>query len=266
MSERRLTIMVHGETGAGKSWLGNTAPGPRLVLDAEGRADYLHDTLADPSGKTNQKVIYWDPHEPPPEGSSDPSVVTVVDVQEFNDVALPYKWLASGQHPFNSVIIDSLTEVQQRLIDKVAGTSQLQHNAWGEVLRELDGYIRKFRDLRKNKIRPLWAVVVIAGSQEKDGKQRPLVQGQIATRAPFHFDVVGYMGKRFTPEGSKERYLVIDGFDTALVAKDNTHDLNAHYGDTIINPSLSAMLTVLNATPTEQAEAAPANNTGENIQ
>lgn len=44
--------MIHGETGAGKSWLANSAPGPRLVLDAEGRADYLHDTIADPSGKT----------------------------------------------------------------------------------------------------------------------------------------------------------------------------------------------------------------------
>jgi len=261
LTDRRLTILIHGETGAGKSWLANSAPGPRLVLDAEGRADYLHDTLADPSGKTGQRIVYWNPRDDIPAESSDPSVTTVVDVQEFSDVAMPYQWLASGKHPFNSVVIDSLTEVQQRLIDKVAGTSQLQHNGWGEVLRELDAYIRKFRDLRKNKVRPLWAVVIVAGSQEKDGKQRPLVQGQIATRAPFHFDVVGYMGKRFTPEGGKERYLVIDGFDAALVAKDNTHYLTDHYGDTIINPSLSAMLAVLN-TP-EQDASAPANTTGE---
>ena len=256
MTDRRLTILIHGETGAGKSWLANSAPGPRLVLDAEGRADYLHDTLADPSGRTGQSIVYWDPHNDIPEESADPSVTTVVNVQQFSDITIPYQWLASGKHPFNSVIVDSLTEVQQRLIDKVAGTSQLQHNGWGEVLRELDGYIRKFRDLRKNKVRPLWAVVVVAGSQEKDGAKRPLVQGQIATRAPFHFDVVGYMGKRFTPKGAKERYLLIDAYSDEVVAKDNTHYLNDHYGDTIINPSLSAMLAVLN-TPNGEATDAP---------
>ena len=248
---KRLTMFIHGESGAGKSWLANTAPGPRLLLDAEGRAEYLK---ADPATRTPQKIVEWDPRTAIPQESADPSVLTVVNVQEFADITLPYQWLAKGVHPFNSVIIDSLTEVQQRLIDKVASTSQMQHNQWGEVLRELESYIRRFRDLRKNKVRPLLAVVVVSGSQDKDGKQRPMLQGQISTKAPYHFDVVGYLGKRLTPEGDRQRYLLIDGFVDGFVAKDNTDDLVHHYGDTIINPNITEMLRILNNT-----ESSPTN-------
>ena len=243
---KRLTIFIHGESGAGKSWLANTAPGPRLLLDAEGRAEYLK---SDPVTRAAQRIVTWDPREAIPAESADPAVLTVVNVQDFTDITLPYQWLAKGDHPFNSVIIDSLTEVQQRLIDKVASTSQMQHNQWGEVLRELESYIRKFRDLRKHKTNPLWAVVVVSGSQIKDGKQRPMLQGQVATKAPYHFDVVGYLGKRLTAEGAKERFLLIDGFIDGFVAKDNTDDLVFHYGDTIINPNISDMLAVLNTEP-----------------
>lgn len=243
---KRLTMFIHGESGAGKSWLANTAPGPRLLLDAEGRAEYLK---ADPATRTPQRIVEWDPRQQIPAESADPGVLTVVNVQQFSDITLPCQWLERGEHPFNSVIIDSLTEVQQRLIDKVASTGQLQHNQWGEVLRELESYLRRFRDLRKNKVRPLAAVIVVSGSQEKDGKQRPMLQGQISTKAPYHFDVVGYLGKRVTAEGSKQRYLLIDGFVDGFVAKDNTDDLVHHYGDTIIDPNISAMLAVLNTEP-----------------
>ena len=256
---KRLTIFIHGESGSGKSWLANNAPGPRLLLDAEGRAEYLK---SDPALRTPQKIVEWDPRTPIPAESADPAVLTVVNVQTFTDITLPYQWLAKGEHPFNSVIIDSITEVQQRLIDEVASTSQMQHNQWGEVLRKLEATIRNYRDLRKNKVRPLWAVVVVGGSQDKDGKQRPMLQGQIAIRAPYHFDVVGYLGKRFTAEGGRERYLLIDGFAVGFVAKDNTDDLVFHYGDTIINPNISDMLAVLNTEPQTTTEAT-ASNTGD---
>lgn len=241
---KRLTIFIHGESGSGKSWLANTAPGPRLLLDAEGRAEYLK---ADPATRTPQRIVEWDPRNPIPEESKDPSVLTVVNVQEWTDITLPYQWLQKGDHPFRSVIIDSITEVQQRLIDKVASTSQMTQNQWGEVLRELEASIRRFRDLRKHRTNPLLAVVVVSGTQEKEGMNRPMLQGKISSKSAYHFDVVGYLGKRITAEGIRQRYLLIDGFVDGFVAKDNTDDLVHHYGDTIIDPNISDMLRVLNA-------------------
>ena len=245
---RRLTLFVHGETGTGKSWLFNTAPGPRLLLDAEGRADYLADLRVDPTGMTPQRIVRWNPVDPIPADSADPDVVTVVSVLDFDTLKLAYRWLASGEHPFRSVGVDSLQEVQQRLTDAIAGTNPMRTQDWGTALRELDGLIRNLRDLRGHPTNPVDVVVVVAGSAPKDGKDRPMVQGQMQNRAPYHFDVVGALRKGIDAEGNRVRYLTIDGYVGDVVAKDNTHLLSATYGEHIFNPDISAMLTVLNPT------------------
>lgn len=247
MTARRLTALIHGEPGSGKSWLINSAPKPLLLLDSEGRAEYLADLVADPTGATPQPIVYWNPRDPIPEESSGDNVVTVVNVQEFGDLERAYKWLASGTHPFRAVAVDSITETQQRLIDKVAGSDQMRLQDWGTVLRELEKFIRNLRDLRAHPTNPLWAVVVSAGTHDKDEKNRPMLQGQISLKIAHHFDVVGYMFKHRDPTtGEKQRHLMIDGYVEDVQAKDNTHVLSSHYGDVIINPDISAMLRVLN--------------------
>lgn len=237
---RRLTLMIHGDAGHGKSWLADTAPGPRLLLDAEGRADY-----------TPSRKVEWEPRHAPPAGL-EPGDTAVVDVQDFDTVRLAYQWLASGQHPFKSVIIDSITELQQRVMDSVTGSAtiqpELQH--WGNVLREMETLIRQMRDLRKHKTNPLWAIVVTAGSKERNAKQRALLSGQLADRVAYHFDVVGYLTRQLGSDGAEERRLYIKPFGP-IEAKDNTHLLSQHYGASIVEPNVTSMLEVLNPVPEE---------------
>lgn len=255
MTERRLTLLVHGEPGSGKSWLVNSAPKPLLLLDAEGRADYLADLDVDPSGLTPQRLVRWNPRDPVPEESAEPGTVTVVSVQEFRDLELAWNWLSSGKHPFRSVAVDSITEVQQRLVDKVAGTAQLQHGDWGEVLRELEKMIRNLRDLRSHPSNPLWAIMVVAGTHEKNKKNRPMLQGQLSIKIAHHFDVVGFLYKhRDSVSGEKQRIMLIDGYVEDIQAKDDTHVLSAVYGDTITNPSITDMLKTLNPQAAKEAE------------
>lgn len=236
----RLTMLVHGDSGVGKSWLGASAPGPRLVLDGEGRGLYY---------PTPSKV-WWDPRNPLPEVDSDGNPITtdttvIVDIHNFGDWERAYQWLASGNHYFRSVILDSLTELQQRCIDSVAGTSQMQTNQWGDVLREMDSLVRKMRDLRTHPIKPIDALVVIAASHEKNGKQRAMLQGQISLRVPFHFDLVGYLTLQLDGAGQEYRSMLIKPIGL-YEAKDNTDLLNKHYGTYITNPNVTEMLDVLN--------------------
>lgn len=261
MTERRLTLFVQGDPGAGKSWLGNTAPKPMLLLDAEGRSEYLADLNKDPSGMVAQHIVHWDPRDPIPAESAEPDAVTVVEVQDFNAIPLAYKWLQSGQHPFRSVGIDSITEVQQRLIDRIAGTDQMRTQDWGEALRELEKVVRDFRDLRKHPTNPLWAVVVACGTKDKDGSEAALLQGQLADRIGYHFDVMGYLGKRVNKStGDRERYLIIDGYRDGVTAKDNTHHLSHHYGEEILYPNISEMLNVLNPPTNTNTETTEGSN------
>lgn len=253
MSARRLTLMIHGDAGHGKSWLADTAPGPRLLLDAEGRADY-----------TPSRKVDWNPRQPPP-ADLGPADTAVVDVQDFDTVRLVQQWLASGQHPFKSVIIDSITELQQRVMDSVTGSPtiqpELQH--WGNVLREMETFIRRMRDLRKHPTNPLWAFVVTAGSKERNAKQRALLAGQLADRVAYHFDVVGFLTRSLSADGGEERRLHIKPYGP-IEAKDNTHLLSQHYGASIVDPNVEQMLLVLNpelAGPpasTPEPEEAPA--------
>ncbi len=249
---RRLTMLVHGDSGAGKSWLTNTGPGPRLYLDGEGRAEYLADLRADPTGMTPQKLVTWDPRYAIPPESSDPDIVTVVDIFKIQDIEAVYAFLRSGEHPFRTVAVDSLQEIQTRLKEDIAGLEQMRTQDWGEALRRLDSLIRDMRDLRKHKTNPLDALVIVAGSAEKDGKKRPMLQGQMALRAPFHFDVVGFLQKGINAEQQRVIYMTIDGYVNDILAKDNTHVLSHTYGENIVFPNIEHMLGVLNPAPSAE--------------
>lgn len=179
--DRGLTLLVHGETGSGKSSIAVTSPAPRLLLDIESGYRFLP-----------IKTIKWDPmREAPPvyDGTWDTVVVVVHD---YNTVLRVYEWLRSGQHQFRSLIIDSISELQVRLFDQLAGEEQLKMAQWGEVLRKMGGLLRNIRDLTTHPTNPLEAIVLTAMTrQDKDGVFRPYLQGQLAVMAPYLYDVLG---------------------------------------------------------------------------
>jgi len=167
--------------------------------------------------------------------------------------------LQSGKHPFRSVGVDSITEIQQRLIDDAAGVDQLKHGDWGDVLRRGERFIRDLRDLREHPTNPIISLVVIAGTAEKSSEMSPMLQGQLGVKISHHFDTVGYMQKRKNPETSeKERILWIDSYVGGIIAKDDSDDLVMHYGEFITNPNIYDMVRVLNPVAEETTEDAPA--------
>lgn len=234
---RSLSICVHGEPGVGKSWLAASSPAPRLVLDAEGGARF-----------TRGRKMYWDPaaYGPPAapaEGEWDTCVVSVKEWRTFEQV---YGHLVTGNHPFNSIVIDSLTEIQRRLVDVTAGIDQPTNNQWGEVLRRMEDQVRKYRDLLENPVRPIQCLVLVALTKLGSGKFRPFVRGQLELTLPGYVDVVGYLNLELGPDGEMQRKLTINPLGD-IEAKDRTHALTAAYGYALYNPDLSVMLDVIDA-------------------
>lgn len=230
---------MHGESGVGKSWLGDSAPYPRLVIDLEGRARYT------PSGPK----IAWDPRAGGPPLADGTWATCVVTITSFDELNMVYQWLRSGQHHFKSVVIDSLMEAQKRCIDSVSGTSALQTQDWGEVLRKLEALVRSYRDLTLLPTNPVEVVALIVGSVDADGTRRPLLQGQLKTTVPYYIDVVGYLF--MVPQaaelgGGFVRSLLIQP-QPGFVAKDGTDALSRHYGPVISSPNLDEMHKVLEA-------------------
>lgn len=176
-------MLVHGLSKSGKSTLAVTAPAPRLLMDVESASRFLP-----------IRSIEWDPKiSPPPEYDGTWDTV-VVPTRSWEDVQQAYAWLASGQHPFKSLIIDSVSELQVRYIERTSGRTQPQLQGWGDIFRAVSGLLRDLRDLTMSPVKPLECVVLTAMTkQDREGRWVPYVSGQLQTVLPYLWDVTAYL-------------------------------------------------------------------------
>lgn len=229
---------LHGMFLAGRSMipthnstLGDTTPAPRVVLDAEMGSRF-----------TPSRKIEWDPvrYAPPvPDGTWDTAIVTVRDYATVNKA---YEWLNSGNHPFKSVILDSISEIQQRGVDAIAGSDIMKTQDWGTLLRQVSETVRKFRDLTTHPVTPMDAVIFIAMAKKPDNESwRPYVQGQLATTLPYYVDLCAYLQQVTLEDGTSVRRLFIDNVPGYLVGE----RVGGRLGQYIDNPTVTGMLDMI---------------------
>ncbi len=244
----RLTACIYADPGMGKTPTALTAPGPILLIAAElDGAEFIRPDRQRP----------WDPlREQPPEddGTWDIAVVYVTD---WDVVKAAVEYLKAGAHPFQSVVIDSISELQLSLKAKLwsdsrtgRGTEQL----WGFLLDDMLDTIRAIKATLRHPDNPIQAFVVTAHAEEKNGKVQPFVQGGLLPALPRIFSVIGYLyaddeeGPSSSPE--QRRLLIAPTGD--IVAKDRTTSLpggglSAAYGPILTGPlDISEMLNTLN--------------------
>ena len=187
--QRSLTMMVYGGSKVGKTTFAATAPYPRLMLDVETGHRFLP-----------INVKYWDPlREEPPvaDGTWDTCVVNVAD---YDTVLKAYEWLRSGKHQFKSLIIDSISELQEKCMKKLAGNEAMKMQQWGELLRHMGGLLRDLRDLTMHPTAPLEAIVLTAMMKtDQQGLNHPYLQGQLAIQAPYFYDILGALAVEQVP-------------------------------------------------------------------
>jgi hypothetical protein len=225
-----ISVIVHGPAKSGKSFLGDTTPGPRLILDAEMGSRF-----------TPSKKKVWDPTKENPPVADGTWDTCIVYVRDYRAVLKAYEWLDSGKHPFRSVVLDSISEIQQRAVDALAGIQQPSQQDWGTLLRQVSDLVRRFRDLTTNPVRPLDAVLFVAMTRQgRDGDTtwRPHVQGSLATVLPYYTDIVGYLCLTPAADGTTVRRLFVGsvpGFETG-------ERVGGRLGDCIDNPNVTEML------------------------
>lgn len=183
MSDRALSILVHGDSKVGKTTFTTTAPAPRLLLDVESASRFLQ-----------VKKVKWDPMsgEAPPKYDSTWDTC-VVQVHDFETVLKAYEWLKSGKHPFKSVILDSISELQAKAQESVNGRQKMQTQHWGDLLAKMGFFCRDLRDLTTHYNNPLEAVVITAMTKMVDGTKKPSLQGGVATQIPYWYDITSYL-------------------------------------------------------------------------
>lgn len=229
---RGISFLVHGPAKSGKTTMADTAPAPRLFMDVEMASDFT------PSRKT-----HWNPGKDKPPVADGTWDTAVTYIRESGDIKRTYDWLNSGQHPFRSVIFDSISEGQVRAADEIAGGDDMDQKKWGRLLREFGAVARNFRDLTTHPVRPLEAVVIIAMTRQRNGTGdwTPFAQGQLQHFLPYLYDVTAYLAPVAGEDGEMVRRLLIGstpGYDTG-------ERVGGKLGHFIDNPNVSDMLRMV---------------------
>lgn len=227
-AQRAVTILIHAASKAGKSTLSVTSPAPRLLLDVESASRFLP-----------IKRVYWDPNTGPPPTPDGTWDTCVVPTRDWATIELVHQWLASGKHEFKSVIIDSISEAQNRFMEKQAGRAQPTQAQWGEAFRGVAGLIRDLRDLTMHPTRPIECLVLIAMTKEIDGVWRPWVQGQLATALPYLLDAVGYLYIDKDENGETVRRLLTQATSTFEAGE----RVGGAWPKVITEPNISQMIS-----------------------
>lgn len=249
MAEEALGILLHGPAGSGKSTFALTGFRPILMMDIERASRFVR-----------LRKIKWDPlREAPPvyDGSWD---VCVVKTRNWETAQKVVEWLRSGQHPFRSVSVDSISELQAKAMESVNGRNQMQTQHWGKLLQYMGSFLRDLRDLTDDEDNPLQILTLIATSKDYDGTFKPYLQGSIASQVPYLFDMTAYLyvnqeADTATGVVGEHRYL-FTGNHPQYEAKSRVPDVPA----TIRDPNLTEMMYAIfpGLRETEAENAAPA--------
>jgi len=195
------------------------------------------------------RLTTWVPNGPPPlyDGTWD---ICVVQCNDWITVEQAYQWLTQGQHHFQSLVLDSITELQRRCREALKGSEALRIQDWGLLLDRMSRIIRGLRDLTLHPTRPLAVVMFIAETkQDQSGKWKPNMQGQIITALPYWMDVTGYLYKENTadvngqPTGPEVRKLLISQHPLFEAGE----AVQGVLGDVINEPNVYVMHQTLNA-------------------
>jgi len=206
--QQGISAMIHGLPKAGKSSLADSGPRPTLILDVENSGYW-----------TPSRKLYWDPlRETVPAWPADPRAESpdglwdsaIVIIHTYADLYELLRILNTGLHPFNSISMDSLTEIQQRIMNELTGgrgEAQMDQQQWGKLLRHCNGLIRGYRDLLTHPTRQVWSVVYVAGTHQDRATRmwRPLLQGAAQDYLPYVPDIEGWVDVR--PDGSHHLWI-----------------------------------------------------------
>lgn len=185
-----IKLLVYGGAGTGKTCLIPTLPKP-IVLSAE--AGLLSIAGAD---------------------------VPYVEIDSLETLREAWSWLSKEDHGFESVVIDSISEVAEVVLNAEKKTAKDPRQAYGAMQEAMADLVRAFRDL------PMHVVMLAKLDKTADETGRllysPSMPGKVfAQQLPYFFDEV--LALRVGTDGT--RTLLTDG-DGVWQAKDRSGRLD----------------------------------------
>ena len=188
-SSHKIKAVIYGASGSGKTYFAATAPKPIFASAEAG----LLSTMS-----LKKKIDY-------------------VEIKSVADLAGMLRDLKADTRGYETVIIDSISEINDICKDKIESDKKrsMQIQDWGELGKIIRKILRGFRDLDMHVI--FIAQEKIVNDADKIDKRVPMLNGKSATEIAYFMDVSGYI--YVTKEGEHK---IRTAPDHRLLTKDRT--------------------------------------------
>jgi pyocin large subunit-like protein len=198
--------LIFGKSGAGKTHLGATSPSPVIGLVESQGFQTIRTSNPDAMvvGSKGAK--------------GNPCIRNMAELRQLIGLAVSGALGAAGRE---TLVIDSITEVQQMMMDeimskKTKNKGEMSMRDWGTLASKMRGLLRMLRDLPMNVI-----VIALCDWQEDEEtgfrSLSPLVKGRSTSKElNGFFNFVGYAYKRRTENGV-EHFVMTEGDEKYLV-------------------------------------------------
>lgn len=217
-----IKMIVYGSPGVGKTYFSSSAP-KALFVDVEGGTLSIKNAGRD---------------------------IDVVKVNKFSQIFEIHKALLEGGHGYQSVIIDSLTELQKKSMDGIIDEAYRKDPSkrdpdvaelrdWGKNTAQLRRAVRYFRDLPMNVI---FTALAKESKDEKTGEisigpdLTPKLQNDVAG----YLDIIGHMSTK-EKDGELLRQMLVQPTGK-FMAKDRSGRL----GKILESPDFARILKRIN--------------------
>jgi hypothetical protein len=194
-----IKALVYGRSGAGKTYLSQTAPKP-LILSAE--AGLL--TLSDVD-------------------------IPVIEIKSIEDLQAAYQWITEdpAAASFETIILDSISEIAEVVLATAKANNKDARMAYGELSERMQHTLRSFRDIPGKHVVFLAKEGLLKDEQAMTTTYAPAMPGaKLAESLPYMFDLVMRVGIGQVEGGAQYRFLQCVG-DLQYTAKNRGGRLDA---------------------------------------
>lgn len=261
MAEESLSILAYGPAGGGKTTLGLTGPKPLLLLDAETASRFI----------PKSRKVTWDPMKDSPPVYDGTWEICVVKIKGWSVAQKTLEYIRSDNHPFRTVMIDSISEIQIKAKEQIKGNKAFQLQDWGVLSQNMGAFLRELRDISASDTSKIEMTYLI--STAKDYVQgenqprvwKPFLEGATAQIVPYLFDMTAYIyldevliNPQNPGAGSKIQQIFFTGTHPTIEAKSRPPGVPAQLMDVTLEGLLRGVFPDEAPTPVQAAPAASA--------
>lgn len=211
-----VKLLVYAPSGVGKTVLTATLPTPVLISAESGLLALNAQNLSRIFGDNPKFPVTKD-------------IPTIV-IQTADDLEQAYAWCATSHEAktFQSIAIDSITEIAEQVLAKEIAAATDKRQAYGELIVRMDKIIKNFRDLPSKHI--YMSAKMDRNKDEFTGRfiYGPSMPGaKVGPSLPYLFDEVFYYGMHTGQDGVVTRALLTQPTEQ-YTAKDRSGALSQY--------------------------------------